>query len=84
MSKKTNKPTNPSPCLHADTLPRGKPPTPDPSITPLTPSPVKRTDPAAPEVVEEAADASCRKRLLIRVQVEGGRVVSESSHYTED
>lgn len=81
MSKK-NKPTNPSPCLHADTLPRGKLPTPDSCITPLT-SHIERTDPAAPEVVE-AADASCRKRLLIRVQVEGGRVVSESSHYTED
>lgn len=81
MSKKTNKPTNPSHCLHADTLPRGKPPAPDLSVTPLTPS-IWRTDPAVPEALD--ADASCRKRLLIRVQVEAGRVVSESSHYTED
>lgn len=64
--------------MHADTRPQA----PDPSSIPPV-APVSRTDPAAPDP-PAGADASSRKRLLIRVQVEGGRVVSESSHYAED
>lgn len=68
MSK--NKPTNPSPYLHADVKPPEKPRAPEPTVTPATPILV--------------TDTASKKRLVIRVEVEAGRVVSESSHYTED
>lgn len=72
-----NKPTNPSPCLHADaplpskTCPPEKPREPEPTIIPAT----TFTPPEYP---------ASKKMLLIRVEVEAGKVVSESCHYTED
>ncbi|KAI3365992.1 hypothetical protein L3Q82_009824 [Scortum barcoo] len=63
-----NKPTNPSPYLHADVHLPEKPRAPEPNVVPPT---ITIIPPA-------------KKRLLIRVEVEAGRVVSESSHYTED
>lgn len=77
--KKQNKPTNPSPCLHADIHPPDKPRVPEPIlVAPATP--VTGTDP----VIPAAAFSTSKKRLLIRVEVEGDRVVSQSSHYAED
>lgn len=80
MSKqKQNKPTNPSPCLHADIHQPDKPRVPDPIVAaPATP--IAGTDPVTPAT----AFPTSKKRLLIRVEVEGGRVVSQSSHYAED
>lgn len=75
MSK--NKPTNPSPYLHADVQLPEKPRAPEPTVTPATP--ITGTDTVIPP-----AYPTSKKRLLIRVEVEAGRVVSESSHYTED
>ena len=67
-----NKPTNPSPYLHADVhLPEKEPRAPEPTVVPAT------------TIIPPEYPAS-KKRLLIRVEVEAGKVVSESSHYTED
>ncbi|XP_059184076.1 keratin, type II cytoskeletal 8-like [Centropristis striata] len=46
-------------------------PDPDPALVPA-------------DIVTPPVDTNSKKRLLIRVEVEAGRVVSESSHYTED
>lgn len=79
MSKqKQNKPTNPSPCLHADIHPPDKPRVPEPVVAP--PTPIAGTDPVIPAAVFPTS----KKRLLIRLEVEAGRVVSQSSHYAED
>lgn len=80
MSKKNqNKPTNPSPCLHADIHLPDKPQVPEPIVVaPATP--IAGTDP----VIPAATFPTSKKRLLIRVEVQGGRVVSQSSHYAED
>ncbi|KAK2856956.1 hypothetical protein Q5P01_005691 [Channa striata] len=62
--------------FHFKHLPE-KPPAPAPIIVPPT------TTVPATTVVPPAFPAS-KKRLLIRVEVREGRVVSESSRYTED
>lgn len=81
ISKNKNKPTNPSPYLHADVHlqptqqhhPLEKPP--DPEITVVTATTI------VPE--DSVTRPASKKRLLIRVEVEAGRVVSESSCYTD-
>ncbi|XP_037618301.1 keratin, type II cytoskeletal 8-like isoform X1 [Sebastes umbrosus] len=66
-----NNPTNPSPYLHID------------ARLPLKQHLPEKPRSPKPTVVPAAYPAS-KKRLLIRLDVEEGRVVSESSHYTED
>ncbi|CAB1327725.1 unnamed protein product [Coregonus sp. 'balchen'] len=63
-----NKPTNTSPCLHADIDFPSKP------LLTLKPLPL---DTVAPPTIP-------RKRVLIRIEVEEGKVVSKSSHYSDD
>lgn len=74
-----NKTTNPSPYLHADVHLPEKPGAPEPTIVPATTFIPKDT--VIPPV---PVCPYSKKRLLIRVEVEAGKVVSESSHYTED
>lgn len=71
------KPTNPPPYLHADFQllaqrgAREKPQAPKPT-TIITPHLI------------QAANPQAERRLLIKVHVEAGRVVAQSSHYTDD
>ncbi|KAG8004556.1 Keratin [Nibea albiflora] len=66
------------PYLHADVHQPEEPRAPEPSIIPAT-----TVIPEIP-VSNPAAYPASKKRLLIRVEVEQGRIVSEISHYTED
>lgn len=72
-----------------------RPRTPEPTVVPATTvipeSTIIPTAPVTPATTIILATAhippmypTSKKRLLIRVDVEEGRVVSESSHYTED
>lgn len=87
-----NKPTNPSPYLHADVHLPSKPYLPEKQQLPSKPEKPQAQEPTiVPPTTIIPADTDIpevcpvsKKRLLIRVQVESGRVVSESSHYTED
>ncbi|KAM8722638.1 keratin, type II cytoskeletal 8-like isoform 1-T1 [Acanthopagrus schlegelii] len=82
--------TNPSPYLHADVHLPVKPRAPGRTIIPPTTSkrPTTTSVPADDIIpagtVTPPEDPASKKRLLIRVQVEAGRVVSESSHYTDE
>ncbi|XP_038575823.1 keratin, type II cytoskeletal 8-like isoform X1 [Micropterus salmoides] len=66
-----------------------KPRAPEPTVIPATTFiPADTVSPALAlipgDIFNPAVFPGSKKRLLIRVEVEEGRVVSESSHYTED
>ncbi|GAA6227625.1 keratin, type II cytoskeletal 8-like isoform X1 [Lates japonicus] len=65
---------------NADVRQPEKPRDPEPTVVPATTFIPPTTVIPADTVIPLAS----KKRLLIRVEVEAGRVVSESSHYTED